>query len=127
LLRSKSPSLARKELWVHLIAYNLVRTVNNLCANKYRKEEPHKQSFKLSLKLYLYSLISLISFEVHEDKLEILKDEILKTKYRREPRAIRKRSSRYPLLTTSRKLAKNEKWGYSRRRGRLGLSSCEAA
>jgi len=120
ILRSKTPSQSRKELWVHLLAYNLIRAINNINANKYNKEEPCKQSFKTAVKAYLYRMIN---GSIDDSLFEDLENEILKSKYRREPRAIKKRLQRYPLLTTDRKSAKNEKWGYSRRRVQKGLKS----
>jgi hypothetical protein len=45
ILRCKTPEMVRKEVWVHLLAYNLLRTVMAVAAAQ-SKEEPRKISFK---------------------------------------------------------------------------------
>jgi len=45
ILRCKSPEMVRKEIWAHLLAYNLLRTVMALAAAE-NKVEPRKISFK---------------------------------------------------------------------------------
>src|SRR5438128_8100397 len=45
ILRCKSPEMVRKEIWAHLLAYNLLRTVMALAAAA-NKVEPRKISFK---------------------------------------------------------------------------------
>ena len=44
-LRCKTPELARKEIWVHVLAYNLIRTVMAQAAAR-RGAEPRSISFK---------------------------------------------------------------------------------
>lgn len=124
-LKSKTPSQARKELGVSLLAYNLVRKVT-VKASGFGKVAPRKISFKTSLKAYceILNVLGKSGFECLE---ELLCGEILNSKYRREPRALKKRNNRYPLLMTSRKESINETWGYGRRRGQKGLTTGEAA
>jgi hypothetical protein len=45
ILRCKTPELVRKEIWTHILAYNLIRTVIAQAANKHRLE-PRTVSFK---------------------------------------------------------------------------------
>jgi Transposase DDE domain len=45
ILRCKSPEMVQKEIWVHLLAYNLLRTVMAVAAAE-NKVEPRKISFK---------------------------------------------------------------------------------
>jgi len=45
ILRCKSPEMVRKEIWAHLLAYNLLRTVMAIAAAE-NKVEPRKISFK---------------------------------------------------------------------------------
>ena len=45
ILRCKSPEMARKEIWAHLLAYNLLRTVMAVAAAE-NDVEPRKISFK---------------------------------------------------------------------------------
>ena len=44
-LRCKTPEMVRKEIWAHLLAYNLLRTVMAVAAAQ-SKVEPRKISFK---------------------------------------------------------------------------------
>lgn len=44
-LRCKSPELVRKEVWTHILAYNLIRTINAQAATKYGID-PRSISFK---------------------------------------------------------------------------------
>jgi hypothetical protein len=45
ILRCKTPAMVQKEIWVHLLAYNLLRTVMAVAASESRVE-PRKISFK---------------------------------------------------------------------------------
>jgi hypothetical protein len=45
ILRCKTPELVRKEIWTHILAYNLIRTIIAQAANKHRLE-PRTISFK---------------------------------------------------------------------------------
>lgn len=48
ILRCKSPELARKEIWTHILAYNLIRTVMAQAATEYELQ-PRTISFKGAL------------------------------------------------------------------------------
>ena len=45
ILRCKTPELVRKEIWTHILAYNLIRTIIAQAAAKY-SVEPKTISFK---------------------------------------------------------------------------------
>jgi hypothetical protein len=45
ILRCKTPQMVRKEIWAHLLAYNLLRTVMAVAASE-SDVEPRKISFK---------------------------------------------------------------------------------
>ncbi len=45
ILRCKTPELVRKEIWTHILAYNLIRTIIAQAANKHHME-PRTISFK---------------------------------------------------------------------------------
>ena len=45
ILRCKTPEMVRKEIWAHLLAYNLLRTVMAVAANE-NDVEPRRISFK---------------------------------------------------------------------------------
>jgi hypothetical protein len=96
MLRSKSPKSAENELWMNLIAYNVVRKIICIIANVKSNHLPRSFSFKTILKTYLngskifgpHSLWKIILF---------LLEEIVISKYRKNPREIKKRNNRYPL------------------------------
>ncbi len=50
ILRSKSPAMVHKELWAHLLAYNLIRTVMAQAARRHRLKPQHI-SFKGTLQV----------------------------------------------------------------------------
>lgn len=127
LLRSKSPSIIRKELWVHLIGFNIVRKIAGMTSLKYKLALPRAISFKTTLRVFLQAIMVFGAKKGPEIIFDLLRKEILKSPYRREPRAIKKRHNRYPFLTCSRKTSKNEGWGYVRRHGQKGLCAIGAA
>ena len=45
ILRCKTPDMVHKEIWIHLLAYNLLRTVMAVAANE-NDMEPRQVSFK---------------------------------------------------------------------------------
>jgi len=47
-LRGKTPELVRKEIWTHILAYNLIRTIMAQAASKHGIE-PRTISFKAAL------------------------------------------------------------------------------
>lgn len=118
-LQTKTPEGGRKELWVRLLGYNLIRNLTLLSSLR-SQTGPRKRSFKLAMNLYPY-LIKMKGKNLIM-ALSSLGEIALKSKYRREPRALKGRKTSYPLLTTSRKASKKQDWGYKRRRPSHGPS-----
>ena len=114
LLRGKTPSMVRKEIWAHLLAYNLLRTVMAQAALQYGVL-PWHLSFKGALQ-------TLNAFRDHllfasGERLRALCQELLKAiavhrvgnrPGRYEPRARKRRPKPYPLLNKPRLQARNE-------------------
>ena len=108
ILSCKTPEMALKEIWVYLLAYNLIRLLmvqSALLADI----TPRKISFKHCLQLWL----------LWSDKADSSDDVQLCTLYaliaqqrvgnrpgRIEPRAVKRRPKAYPLLTKPRPLAR---------------------
>jgi hypothetical protein len=126
LLKTKTPEMILKEIWVRIICYNLIRKIIGLTSNYFNDHCPRKRSFKTAMSLYSNVVLGM-GEKALIDVILLLKTEILNAKYRREPRAVKKRNSRYCLLTTDRKNAKKQEWGYSRRSGHQGLSKGKVA
>jgi hypothetical protein len=117
ILRCKTPEMVHKEIAVHLLAYNLIRTVMVQAAYKI-KISPRKISFKGTLQLLnaFRNKILLTS----EESLSELYDELLQCIARRrvgnrpgrcEPRLVKRRPKQYSLLTEPRQQARNRLLG----------------
>ena len=112
-IRSKTPESVKKQIWSAMIAYNLIifvmaKAIKTISSNK-------TISFKttaailiqLKVKIHLCSLIKI---------LRMLLSCKFDSPYRREPRAIKNRTMKYPFLTVPRNESHKQKWGYARRR-----------
>lgn len=121
-LSSATPSMVRKEIGVHLLAYNIIRELMvDGCIQKnalltqisfkgtlqlLNQFTPHFISIPKDKKAALYSQMLTL----------IVKNKVGKRPGRVEPRAIRKRTSSFPTLKTDRKiekekiLAQRKKW-----------------
>lgn len=114
-LRCKTPELVRKEVWTHLLAYNLIRTVMAQAAVRHRIE-PRSLSFKGALQT-LEAFQPLIDFQGHRGRdfrshlYEQLKDAIALHRVadrpdRFEPRRRKRRPPLYGYLHLPRNEAK---------------------
>ncbi|MGV8886623.1 MAG: IS4 family transposase [Pseudomonas sp.] len=107
-LSCKTPGMAVKELWVYLLAHNLIRMLmaqSALLADCL----PRELSFKHSLQLWL--ALRQYGSPEEEDGLSNLLTLIAQRRVgnrpgRIEPRAIKRRPQAYPLLTKSRRSAR---------------------
>jgi len=112
ILRCKTPDMVHKEIWTHLLAYNLLRTVMAVAANE-NDIEPRKLSFK-GAKQALTAFAPKIEAARPEDR-GVLIDVMLTTiAYHRvgnrpgrwEPRACKRRPKPAARLTQPRHIAK---------------------
>ncbi len=116
-LSCQTPTMAIKEIWVHLLAYNLIRLMMAQAA-RLANWLPRQLSFKHTLQLWiawnyyghgldrddqLYGLCVLIAQQRVGDRPG-----------RIEPRAIKRRPKPYPLLTKPRAIAREDvrKYGH---------------
>lgn len=111
-LRCKTPELVRKEIWMHVLAYNLIHTVMAQAASQYGVS-PRSISFKATLQM-LEAFQSLIASQAHRglSHRESLYQEVLRAiaqhgvadrPDRFEPRAAKRRPKNYNRLTKPRK------------------------
>ena len=111
-LRCKTPAMVRKEIWAHLLAYNLVRKVMAQAAQKHHVK-PHTISFKATLQTLKAFALPLLTFPrgalqaVIATMLKaIARHQVGNRPDRLEPRALKRRPKPYDLLTKPRKEAR---------------------
>ena len=110
ILSCKTPDMVIKEIWVYLLAYNLIRLMMSqsaLLANI----QPRTISFKHSLQLWLVWVQQAAEYD--EGKLLVLFSLVAQQRVgnrsgRIEPRAIKRRPKPYPLLTKPRQFARED-------------------
>jgi Transposase DDE domain len=119
-LSCKTPQMGEKELWVYLLAYNLIRLMmaqSALIADVL----PRTLSFKHTLQLWLgwrgYCWQSNEQDSLSELLLLIAEQSVGNRPGRIEPRAIKRRSKPYPLLTKPRHEAREDiiKYGHPKK------------
>jgi hypothetical protein len=113
-LRCKSPDMVRKEVWAHLLAYNLIRTVMAQAADE-NGCTPRDLSFKGTLQIMTAFAERLL--EASQENMWELYDWLLLAigahlvgdrPNRIEPRARKRRPKSYPLLRKPRTLARSQ-------------------
>jgi hypothetical protein len=108
-LRCKSPEMVRKEIWTHLLAYNLIRTVIAKAAETH-KRKPYEISFKGAMQTINsfrdYMLMDLTTNWYDELLKAIAYHEVGNRPGRYEPRARKRRPKPYKLLQIPREEAR---------------------
>lgn len=102
ILRSKTPAMVRKEIWSHILAYNLVRKIMAQAAYVHSKK-PRDLSFKLALQLTeAFRNIGIFlesKDKVYEQLLKAIAYKTVGNRFgRHEPRRLKRRPKNYPLL-----------------------------
>ena len=117
MLRCKTPELVRKEIWTHILAYNLIRTVIAQAATRH-DVHPRSISFKGAIQT-LEALQQLIAFSGEHDvtfRMHLYNNLLKAVASHRvgnrpgrfEPRQKKRRNRKYPWLTKPRRQAKLE-------------------
>ena len=112
ILRCKTPDMVHKEIWTHLLAYNLLRTVMAVAANE-NDIEPRKVSFK-GAKQAVTAFAPKIEAARPEDRGRLIDAMLTTIAYHRvgdrpgrwEPRARKRRPKQATRLTQPRHIAK---------------------
>ena len=116
-LRCKTPELVRKEIWTHVLAYNLTRTLMAEVAIK-NDTSPRAISFKGTLQI-LEAFQALISFtasrnhafrfRLQEQLLEaVATHRVADRPHRIEPRRLKRKYNRFDVLSVPREEAKRQ-------------------
>jgi putative transposase len=113
-LRCKSPDMVRRELWVTLLAYNLIRKLIATAAASHGKP-PRQLGFTLACQTILSSWMLLATGVCRNERhlwrlaLErIAANDVANRPGRIEPRVIKRRRHRYPLMQKSRERLRQE-------------------
>ncbi len=112
ILRCKTPEMVRKEIWVHLLAYNLLRTVMAVAASA-NDVEPRAISFK-GAKQALMAFAPKLEAARPQQRAKLVGALLKAVAYHRvgdrpgrwEPRARKRRPKRAARLTQPRRVAK---------------------
>ena len=110
MLSCKTPEMAEKEIWVYLLAYNLIRLIMAQAA-LLSDRLPRELSFKHTLQLWgTWGRQGIIASEKTLSSLFIMiaQQSVGNRPGRIEPRAIKRRPKPYPLLTKPRSVAIDE-------------------
>jgi hypothetical protein len=113
-LRCQTPEMVRKEIWAHLLAYNLIRTVIAQAAAKHGKH-PREISFTRAMRT-LEAFRPAIAHVPHERLVTLYQQmlaaiashEIGNRPNRLEPRRRKRRPKPYPLMTKPRNKARKQ-------------------
>lgn len=110
ILSCKTPEMAEKEIWVYLLAYNLIRLMMAQAALLADKL-PRELSFKHTLQLWVtWGRQGIVASEETLSVFFMLvaQQTVGKRPGRIEPRAIKRRPKQYPLLMKARPVARDE-------------------
>ncbi len=112
--RCKSPEMVQRELWVTLLAYNLIRKVIATAAAVHDKQ-PRQLGFTLACQTILSSWMLLstgacrdVEQTVRSALARIAANEVANRPGRIEPRVLKRRRHRYPLMTRPRDQLRKE-------------------
>ncbi len=113
-LCGKTPAMVRKEMWAHLLAYNLIRTLMAQAATA-SKLLPRQLSFKGTVQTVqafaerLLEATAEAAEKLYEQLLTaIATHHVADRPNRVEPRARKRRPKPYPLLSKPRTIARNQ-------------------
>lgn len=110
ILSCRTPEMVEKEIWVYLLAYNLIRYVM-LQSALWVDIVPRSISFKHSLQIWLaWSRQAEPSDGEHWQSILLLiaQNQVGNRPGRVEPRAVKRRPKPFPLLTKTREIARQE-------------------
>jgi putative transposase len=107
-LRCKTPDMVQRELWTTLLAYNLIRKVIATAAGIHDKQ-PRELGFTLACQTILASWMHLATGDCRDVKelwnlalKRIAANQVANRPGRVEPRVLKRRRHRYPLMTRPR-------------------------
>lgn len=107
-LSCRTPAMAEKEIWVHLLAYNLIRLLMAQAATLAHLQ-PRDLSFKHTLQLWLCWVNQPNDLDLYPALFRLIAQQrVGRRPGRLEPRAVKRRPKPYPLLTRPRPIARQQ-------------------
>ncbi len=108
ILRGKSPEMVRKEIWAHLLAYNLIRKMMAQAA-LIHNAKPRELSFKGALNIVKSfrerGILSESNVTIYSSMLKaIARKRIIDRPGRQEPRVVKRRPKAFPRMQKARHL-----------------------
>jgi hypothetical protein len=108
ILRGKTPAMIRKEIWVHLLAYNLIRKIMTQAAHAHNKK-PRELSFKGALHVIKSfrerGMLSESNAKFYSVLLKAIARKIVGNRPgRQEPRVVKRRPKSFPRMQKARHL-----------------------
>ena len=109
ILRCKTPEMMRKEIYAHILSYNIIRTIIAQAADLHDKK-PQEISFKGALQLI--NSFRPIILNAKKEKLKDILNTMLRViasqgigdrPGRKEPRVVKRRPKAYPRMTEPRR------------------------
>lgn len=105
-LSCRSPAMVEKEIWVHLLGYNLIRLLMAQAANL-AHVRPRDLSFKHTMQLWLSWTNQSCNVNLYPVLFELIAQQrVGRRPGRIEPRAVKRRPKSLPLLTKPRPIAR---------------------
>jgi hypothetical protein len=116
-LSCKTPAMAQKEIWVYLLAYNLIRLIMAQAA-LLAECLPRQLSFKHTVQIWLAWGHSQNNVADIDGLFDLIAQQKVGNRLGRiEPRAIKRRPKQFPILKQSREMARAHvrKYGHPKR------------
>jgi hypothetical protein len=111
MLSCKTPAMAEKEIWVYLLAYNLIRLIMAQAA-LVADRLPRELSFKHSLQLWIawarWGCATDCGDKLGDLFILIVQQQVGNRPGRIEPRVVKRRPKPFPLLTKPRHITREE-------------------
>lgn len=112
MLSCKTPEMIRKEIGIHFLAYNVIRTIMaEACAKQHAI--PNQVSFKGAVQLLNKFMPYFLNSSEHQNKIlyaeflkQIIKNRVGNRPGRLEPRAVKRRRKPFPALSRPRSIEK---------------------
>ncbi len=112
MLTAKTPEMVRKDLWAHLLAYNLLRTVM-LQTAQFSEQVPSRLSLQGTRQQFIHTMgllavsVQTVGQSLYQVLMEVVAKDVLPLRvFRSEPRVVKRRPKSFPRMTQPRNVLK---------------------